>query len=258
MTRVLFVVGYGMNIREHLTLGALHVMRGADASLFLGNCGDFLRELKLKRIIELNHMYENGVLDSVAYLKIAEKIVSVAVKNSSTTLILPGHPLLGVSLLPLLRKYCQTNQVEIRTLPGVSSFDTMLIDLNLDPLERGAMLIDANRLLLFQLSIDPCVNVFLYHICSVATARINYSTPEKDSQINLLRHYLQNSYKDSHCVHLLSSQVDTNSTTILSSATIGSMSSLANKITYHSSLFIPAAKPTRIDRNYLSAIQGMD
>ena len=44
---------------------------------------------------------------------------------------------------------------EIEIIDGISSFDVMMTYLGIDPLEQGTVLLDANRLLLFQYGLEP-------------------------------------------------------------------------------------------------------
>jgi len=48
--------------------------------------------------------------------------------------------------------------------PGVSNFTTTANNLGIDPLERGTLVVDANRLLLFEQLPDPAFNTFVYHV----------------------------------------------------------------------------------------------
>jgi len=81
----------------------------------------------------------------------------------------------------------------------------MINDLKVDPLDHGSTIIDANRLLLYKLKIEPKIDLFIYHICSVGNSRTDYNELSKNNHLSSLQNYLSEFYSDNHKIVLISS-----------------------------------------------------
>ena len=128
----------------------------------LGNFG-------LPPIEDFGAFYRDGDVDEVNYQRLFDKVVADCRKYGDVALLVPGHPRIGVTLVQWLELRKQELQLKLEVFPGISSFDTMINDLSHDPLERGSVLVDANRLLLFEYHIEPSLDYYIYHVCSIGT-----------------------------------------------------------------------------------------
>ncbi len=188
------------------------------------------------------------------YQRILDCIEQSLAVNNSVSLLLPGHPRLGVTVTQIINTLKKKlGSLEVNIVPGISSFATMYNDLELDPLEKGSAILDVNRLLLYEYSMEPGINYFIYHICSIGNRRTNFINPSQENKIDLLKNYLLRYYSKDHEVFMVESQSSLCASKI-HKFTIDKLEDLLQVVNFNSSLFIPAIKLDRINKPFLSLI----
>lgn len=170
-------------------------------------------------------------------------------------MLVPGNPRLGVSWIDDLEKSKHDGLIQLRIVDGISSFDTMITDLGRDPLEKGTVIIDANRLLLYQLKLEPRMDYFIYHVCSVGTTKTNYSNPSLDNRIDLLKNCLLKSFPPNHEAILVQSGMVPGKGKILTTCSINELENITSKITFSSSLFIPGLQRSTKDNEFSALLR---
>lgn len=246
------VVGLGTNPAVHLTLGAIRHLRNAKRVLYFGHSEHLFDSLAIYNRRSLEQLYVDGIKDTVNYNCILNAILSEAREWNDLAVALPGHPLFGVTLIRLLK--CALagipNDVLIVDV-GISSFDTMLSDRSIDPLEPGTLLLDVNRMLTYRPPLNPNLNVFLYHICSVGVPTVNRHGATISTSWHLLKSYLLNYYSPSHKTLLLRSADEYIYHSEAHCATVETLERILPYITYSSSLLLPAGTISDVDVDYL-------
>lgn len=66
------------------------------------------------------------------YTKISELIIATAKDNGPVSFIVHGHPLFLVSASEYTLDLAEENNLSVKILPGISSFDTLMCDLKID------------------------------------------------------------------------------------------------------------------------------
>jgi uncharacterized protein YabN with tetrapyrrole methylase and pyrophosphatase domain len=178
-------------------------------------------------------------------------------KEGSVTVLIPGHPKVGVSWIQDLEKYEYDTEIELKVIDGISSFDTMLTDLRRDPLEQGAVVIDANRMLLYRLNLDPRMDYYIYHVCSVGTSRTHVSNPSLDNGLDLLKSWLLRSFPSDHEVTLVQSDIISGDRSAVETCLLKELEKLASSITFATSLFIRGVQPSfeSLDKEFLAMVK---
>lgn len=142
------IVGGGIMSLSQLTLEGLNALQNADKILTFQSDPVLFERFGIRNLESLAPLYWDGAADEDNYARITRKIEQDADLHQNVAVLLPGHPRVGVTVVQSL-----VHRSDVRVLPGISSFCTMINDLGVDPLERGSVLIDVNRLLLFDLKI---------------------------------------------------------------------------------------------------------
>ncbi len=168
------VIGRGLDPSKHLSLAAVNALKKADKILGIESEKKFWVELKkqfqIVQIEDLSHLYPNNEKDTRNYQEFVGLITDLSAKYNEIALLVAGHPRVGVSFINMLQQ--ANSKIELDIIEGISSFDVMLNFLALDPLEEGTSILDANRLILFEYLIDPSINYFICHVCSVGNPRL--------------------------------------------------------------------------------------
>lgn len=254
----LYVVGAGMVPQRDLSVGATDVLRSAECVLYhaFEGADDLFRQLGITRIVNLTPLYQDGAIDSDNYLRMEDAVISRLKAHGNVVLLLLGHPRVGVTLSDTLAARALQDGFEIEFLPGISSFDTMLNDIGLDPLEPGMLMIDSNRLLLYRNKVDPHLHTIIYHICSVGTSRTNFSNPSANNKLEMLSSFLCQYFPAEYPVTLVQSQYTLSPESgSLKRSTVGSIPELAPHISFSSSLYIAAMENNDYDQYFLELLK---
>jgi len=251
------IVGFGVKTSQ-LTQEAISHFSYSKKILWLGTMPGFA-EMVAKHhwnAENITYLYNNGDLDTSNYRKIKEKVLAELNNHHDIALVVLGHPRLGVTIVQEFEAERTKQQFDLIVTPGISSFDTMINDLAIDPIEEGTCLLDANRLLLYDYQMDPCLNYFVYHICSVGNSNTDYEDPAQRNGLIFLKEKLLKHFLPTHLITLISSSASDNYLPLFIKKSISVLEDLLPHITYASSLFIPGALPlsSQVNRKFLSFI----
>ncbi len=243
-------VGTGIQQYNQLTLKGLKALQDSKVVLTFEWDEHFFQSHSIQNVFDLRPLYINGAKDEDNYQSIEKFILNSEAKYGEVTVAVPGHPRLGVTILNRL-----TRRRTIQVIEGISSFCTMINDLDRDPLERGTVLMDANRFLLFDIQTSPFLDHFFYHICSVGTARTNLHEPSQGNSIKLLTEKLTSFFGPEHSVFLISSSTRHGSNSHIQQLHLQDLTQAIHTITFDTTLFAPAKKLQTINRDFLKLIQ---
>jgi hypothetical protein len=248
----LTIVGAGQSA-AHLTVEALSALKMAQIIFDLTGANLDFGSLEIKAPTRsLMPLYKDGAVDQRNYDDIKVEVLQHVNAGMDVLLLVQGHPLLGVTLSSIFNH----EGYRPRFISGISSFDSMITDLRIDPLEEGTVLLDVNRFILYNYVLDPCINHFFYHICSIGNQRTNYSNPTSGNMVDVFRDKLLRFYDGSHPAVLVSASISDVPEGWQSHGSIGELGELLHGVTFDSSLFIPARLPekSRLDLQFLSSL----
>lgn len=255
----LFIVGQGIKSCKQFTFEAIEVLRAQNKTLFISidsnQTENFLKEQGIDHLENIKDLYKDASRDEENYQRLLDKILLELKKNIHVGLVLPGNPRVGVTLLSWLENLSKENHFELNVIPGISSWDTIVNDLRVDPLERGVHVLDANRLLLFEYNLEPLTDCMLYHVCSVGTSFTYLTEASRDNKLFMLRDYLLKFYPQEHKVTLVSSSVGSESGPEFHTFNLSDLASKLNLIHFGSTLYVPGVKLKKVNREFLSFLQ---
>jgi hypothetical protein len=253
---MLTIVGTGIKRPQQLTLEGVTAIKNAKRVLHITASEQaidaLLDGLGAANRRSLEQLYRVGTLDQDNYERLAREVVLEVERWDDVALLLYGHPRLGVSVTRLIEEKLPGR---VLVLPATSSFDTMINDLRRDPLERGSVLLDATRLLLFQFTLEPCLDHYIYHVDSVAS-RVLSNAGGNGSRCDLLRDYLLKFYPAQHKVKLIGSDSGQGEKPVMMELELGQLEAAADWMAIGVSLFVPALRPKKIDREVYALLQG--
>lgn len=246
------IIGSGMLGVSQLTLEATDAIRNASQVYWIGQISGLIGLIGNHNISgeDISKLYVDGAEDKENYRAIREHVLVGLSKHNNIALVVPGHPRLGVTIVQEFEKLAKDSQIDLTVYPGISSFDAMINDIGLDPLEEGTCIVDANRLILFNYTMDTVLNYYIYHVCSIGNTKTDYLAPQTRNRVSFLKEKLLQHYSEDHNAVLLSAvtQVGEQPDKIL--GTVGDLDSLFQKVSFKHSLFIPQITPDRSRINW--------
>ena len=104
------ILGYGVNAIEHLTLNAITVLENSDLVLALAaNAETELLSKFSSKIKNISFLYKDGDKDIDNYYRIYTKTLSLLEYHKNITILVAGHPRLGVTLTKLFEIQAEKN-----------------------------------------------------------------------------------------------------------------------------------------------------
>jgi len=256
--KTLYIIGRGIDPSLHLTLEGIQALQSSEVVYGIEPEKNIWFDLKNKYnfpdVTDITHLYQCGSTDKTNYLNFIDFVEEKFNHHKQIALLIAGHPRLGVTFAQIIRKEINDN-INIRFISNVSSFDIMINDLALDPLEQGSCLLDANRLLLFNYQLETSLNYFIYHICSVGTQKLNFDDTTRDNNIKYLQDYLLRFYAPTKKIFFCKASNGPQDPGSYQSIELAQFVEHAQKIDFGTSLFIPSENPKSLNREFLNLIR---
>lgn len=252
------IVGRGIDPQKHLSLSAIRTLRAADKVVGIEPQKEFWdgfqKEFGICAIEDIANLYSSQDHDVVNYHRFVDHVLHLSSNYDNVALLVAGHPRLGVTFIELLKKRA-SEHVQIEIVDGISSFDVMMTYLEIDPLEQGTVLLDANRLLLFRYELERAFSYFIYHVSSIGNSQTNFINPSLNNRVDLFKKYLLKYYPEGKELFLCRASSGKNEQSTCIRSTIGEIDRCTSQIDYSTTLYLPADKPSRLDWEYLKLLR---
>jgi hypothetical protein len=124
-----------------------------------------------------------------------------------------------------------------------------------DPLQIGSVLVDANRMLLFEFCLEPCLDHYIFHADAVATRQTHHAVGN-GSRFDLLRDYLLRFFPAEHRVTVLASGVSLGAPALQQSVALGELERASAALAEGASIFIPGLRPKQVNRAVYQALRA--
>ena len=144
------IVGTGIVGAHQLTREAEEVVRRCKRTFVIESgygIPEYLRTL-CPAVTELGSLYEPGRDRLPTYRRMAAEVVSAAVADAPVCLATYGHPWVYCYPTTLIARAAPLLGLHVEVFPGVSAFDTLLVDLGIDIAADGIQMYEATDLLL--------------------------------------------------------------------------------------------------------------
>jgi len=196
-------------------------------------------------LINLAPLYRDGALDQDVYEFIASFVVSSALRHRWLTLLVPGHPLVYATPTALIQDQGRKLGVEVVVLPGISSLDTMVLQLGLDIADHGVQIYESNRFVYYRNEPDPRVPLFLMQPGGFGTGIITRGQTSMPRRFRELARALRATYPARHRCCLVTSSIERGRADCLRWFPLRDLERMAPHIDYHATLYIPPSEPSR-------------
>ena len=180
-------VGLGIVGVHHLTREAQEIMRRCTEVFFIDTGygeANYLRDL-CPRVTSLLPLYEVGESRLPTYRKMAAAVVTAALDRPPVCFASYGHPLVFCYPTTLIRRAARLLDLRFEVAVGVSSLDTLLVDLSYDFSSDGLQMYDATDLVLKRRPLQNDVPCVLWQTTSFADSSYRRNGVGADSLIGL-------------------------------------------------------------------------
>ena len=193
------IVGTGIVGTHQLTREVEEVIRRCTRTFVIDSGYGILEYLETlcPEVTELGSLYEPGRDRLRTYRRMAAEVVSAAVADSPVCLATYGHPWVYCYPTTLITRAAPLLGLHVEVFPGVSSFDTLLVDLGTDIALSGIQMYEATDLLLRRRPIQSDVTCVIWQPTVVGDPTY-HTEPYTAEQFTPLQEYLLRFYPADH------------------------------------------------------------
>lgn len=254
----IYIVGLGMVGYRQLTIEGDEALRRCH-SVFVINANRFVIEHlqeRYKQVIDLTANYEKGRLRKKIYAEMADVVIEAGRARPPVGFAPYGHPYVYVTPTTLITDGATQANLRVKNLPGISSLDCLLIDLQLEPATHGLQMYEATDLIVYGRPIQPDVPCLVWQIGAVG--RLTHDTAPVDlADYQAMRDHLLQFYNGDHTVVLARTATLPFTRSRLRSVPLSQFLTVVDNITGADTLYIPPAQKRRVNnRTYLERISS--
>jgi len=164
---------------------------------------DYIRSL-CNDVRDLSEMYEGQQVRSEVYRSISDLLVSEALTAPGVSFVVHGHPLFLVSATEYTLESARANGLTVRMLPGLSSFDTLLCDLEID-YGYGLQIFDSTTMISCRWYPNPAIPALIFQLATTLSGSVTRDEPQPAVLQPLIQHLRQIYPGQQRCVVVHSS-----------------------------------------------------
>jgi uncharacterized protein YabN with tetrapyrrole methylase and pyrophosphatase domain len=201
------IVGLGIVGTHQITREAEQVIRRAKRTFVIESgygITDYIKTL-CPNTTNLGNLYERGKSRLPTYRKMAATVVAAAMEESPVCLAAYGHPWVYCYPTTLITRAASLLNLHVEVFPGISAFDTLLVDIGRDVAFDGVQMYEATDILLRRRPIQNDVSCVIWQSTIVGDP----TYPDKPYSVDHFRplqDYLMKFYKPNHEVTLVVSK----------------------------------------------------
>jgi precorrin-3B methylase len=248
------IVGLGMAGTHQITREVEETIRRS-RHLFITDMAsgvvDYLRTL-CPQVTDLTKQQKFSGHRIVLYRKMAREVVASAMEEAPVCFASYGHPKMYCYPTTLIQRAAQLLNLRTVVLPGVSSLDTLLTDLGIDPGVDGLQIYEASDALIRNRPLQSDVGCVIYQAPIVLEP--NNRLPGKNARENLrvFQEYLLKFYPPQHTALFVTTKNHPLLETITQRVPVGQ---IADRLLVNSTmgtLYIPAVRHREVANAHLA------
>jgi uncharacterized protein YabN with tetrapyrrole methylase and pyrophosphatase domain len=192
-------------------------------------------------VTSLAPLYERGKDRLPTYRRMAAEVVNAAIARSPVCFATYGHPLVYCYPAVLIQRAAKLLNLRVETFPGISSLDTLLVDLGIDPAVDGLQMYETTDLLLRRRPIQNDVPCVLWQVTAIAEP--TYQTDRRSAEQFLsLQNYLLEFYPPDHPITLVLSKTFPLLESIVEKYRVGTLATDLERGPQTGNLYIPPVR----------------
>lgn len=236
-----YLIGLGMQTTRQLTHEAQEALDRSAQVFMLHSDPLVQRKLRARhpRLHDLGSLYVEGRSRLETYEAVAATVLEAATVSPPVSLAVYGHPLMFVRPTRIIIDSAAGRGLRVRTLPGISALDILLVDLHLDPATDGLLMYEATDVLLRERQLLPYTPCLLWQIGTIGTTVYRGAHLEVREGLTRLAAYLTRFYSPNHDLTVARSATLPVARARLLATTIEGLPELADVVDGADTLYLP-------------------
>jgi precorrin-6B methylase 1 len=234
------IVGTGIVGTHQLTREVEEVIRRCQRTFVIDSgygMPEYLATL-CPAVTELGTLYEPGKDRLPTYRRMAAEVVSAAMADAPVCLATYGHPWVYCYPTTLIVRAAPLLGLHVEVFPGVSSFDTLLVDLGIDIAPSGVQMYEATDLLLRRRPIQNDVICIIWQPTVVGDPTYR-PEPYSVEQFEPLQDYLLRFYPAEHEAAIVTTKTHPLTRSVVQRVQLGDLAAELARAPQVGTLYIP-------------------
>jgi uncharacterized protein YabN with tetrapyrrole methylase and pyrophosphatase domain len=240
----LYVIGLGVSFPEHLTKQAIDAMASCSKlySIVQEPLLPWLPAEKMGKVevINLLDSYVDGTLRIENYNRAADLVLEAS-SDENVGYVTYGNPMAYDTVAQLIVKKAAEQGRKARVIPGISSLDSILCDMQVD-IAPAIQVFEASWMMAFQIVPRVDTHVILMQMGSFGSYRSHYGKRLSGGALTGLVEHLLTAYPKEHRVSLVRSTASGQHPEKISTYTLERLSDATVEELSGASLYIPAVR----------------
>ena len=246
-------VGLGITGIHHITREVEATIRRCRQTFVIDTAigvVDYLKTL-CPEVIDLMPSYKLGSHRRLIYRNMASVVVAAAIENPPVCFATYGHPKVYCHPTTLIQRAARVLDLKVVVLAGISSLDTLFVDLGLDPGFDGLQVYDATDVVVRRRPLQNDVSCVILQAPIVLEPYSREGAAGKGNLI-LLQNYLLEFYPADHDVILVMSKTHPLLQSITQKVPLGKLVMAMQQGSGLGTLFIPPVRHREVARPELA------
>jgi uncharacterized protein YabN with tetrapyrrole methylase and pyrophosphatase domain len=234
------IVGTGIVGTHQLTREVEEVIRRCTHTFVIDSgygSPEYLETL-CPEVTELKSLYKPGRDRLHTYHRMAAEVVSAAMAKAPVCLATYGHPWVYCYPTTLITRAAPLLGLHVEVFPGVSSFDTLLVDLGTDIALSGIQMYEATDLLLRRRPIQSDVTCVIWQPTVVGDPTY-HTEPYTADQFTPLQEYLLRFYPADHAAAIVTTKTYPLTRSVVQRLQLGNLAVELQRAPKVGTLYIP-------------------
>lgn len=195
-TADLYLVGTGINGLKQITVEAMETLR--KCRIVFHTTEEHKGLLKLNsNVVDLGADYWTNEDREIVYRRLAKRIMDETKNGPGVASVIYGHPLFFDDVHMKLLKRSKRNGTHCVALPGISSLDTLSVDLGID-YGDGLQVLEATDMVENKIRINPKLHSIILQLGEFGTETTDDAPPDRPGQFLPLEKYLGKFFPANH------------------------------------------------------------
>jgi precorrin-3B methylase len=250
------IVGLGIVGLHQITWEVEQTIRRCRRTFVLDNGFGVILHLQsiCAEVTSLAPFYERGKERLLTYREMAAEVINTAITGSPICFATYGHPLVYCYPAILIQRAGKLLNLKVETFPGISSLDTLFVDLGIDAATDGLQMYETTDLLLRRRPIQNDVPCVLWQVNAIA--QLTYETDRRSAdQFLPLQKYLLKFYPPEHPITFIRSKTFPLQAPIIKEYALGTLAIGLERGPQSGNLYIPPLRRRPIvDHKFLQKL----
>lgn len=197
----IYLVGLGIVGIRHMTLEGQDCIRASKRVYYVDHgfgVPEYLQTI-CPKTTNLLYEYQEGESRLRTYRGMAAEVINGALDDPPVCFATYGHPTMYVYPSVLIKKAAALLDLRVHVVPGISTLDTVWVDLGIDPGLTGMQIYEATGLLIQNRELQPDVPCLLLQVDTVESGLFSRAA-SKAERFRRLQEHLLKFYPQEHRV----------------------------------------------------------